>query len=248
MIQQSALSKSSFRVPPRQSGSRPHAGQAARRGGRIRILLVGESGIMRSALCALLEAGQEFSVIGTASSALEASDSGSGSPAPQIILGDFPAMVRGMEIMAELKARFPDARTVVLTFEDDDRVIDAALQSGAAGYVLKSAGCTDLFTALRSIAAGQRFTRPVTGPDTLASAPLASPKPAGALDEHTRELTDREREVIRLIAAGHRTREIATILSLSHKTIEKHRASLMRKLGLRNASAVAAYAIAHGLG
>jgi DNA-binding NarL/FixJ family response regulator len=112
--------------------------------------------------------------------------------------------------------------------------------------VLKNDSCNELFTALRSIAAGKGFISPsiygrvVSGYVRTRPVRRAAGRPAD-------ELTERERQVIRLIAGGRRTREIADMLSLSPKTIEKHRASIMRKLQLRNASAVAAYAIARGL-
>jgi DNA-binding NarL/FixJ family response regulator len=218
-----------------------------RPGTRIRVLLIDAQGIVRDALCALLQLSQEFEVVGTEASPVEALYRSPESGAPDIILGDFPEMSRGEEVLAGLKARFPNTRAVVLTASKDEQAIEAALRAGAAGYVLKSDSCNELFAALRSVAAGTRFLT-ASVRDAVTSGPLRSDKRMHLPSAPVTTLTDREREVIRLIAAGHRTREIAKLLSLSHKTIEKHRTSLMRKLGLRNASAVTAYAIANGLG
>ncbi|HKU14395.1 MAG TPA: response regulator transcription factor [Steroidobacteraceae bacterium] len=128
----------------------------------------------------------------------------------------------------------------------EDHLIEAAVRAGAEGYVLKTDSRDDLFDAVRSVAAGKRFTSPSVRGYLIRGSVLERDAPRAPAPRAI-ELTQREREVISLIAAGRRTREIAQALSLSHKTIEKHRATLMRKLGLRNASAVAAYAIAHGL-
>jgi len=225
----------------------PESALTARRKVRARVLLIEEERIIRDALRALLETTQEFEVTGSESSMVATLYGSAGEVAPEIILADFPGMTRGEEVLASLKARFPEAHAVVLTSENDDAAIDAALRAGAQGYVLRSDTCNDLFSALRHVVAGELFVSPAIR-DAVASGHLRSSKLAREPTAPANELTDREREVIRLIAAGHRTREIAKLLSLSYKTIEKHRSSLMRKLGLRNASAVAAYAIAHGLG
>jgi DNA-binding NarL/FixJ family response regulator len=168
--------------------------------------------------------------------------------APDVVVADFPRLgAGGVEAITNLKGRWPDARVLVLTSQKDERTIDGVLRAGADGYVLKNDSCNELFTALRSIAAGKGFISPSIYDHVVTGYVRARQLPRGR-GTPSSELTDRERQVMRFIAAGHRTREIAKQLSLSHKTIEKHRTSLMRKLGLRNASAVAAYAIAHGLG
>jgi DNA-binding NarL/FixJ family response regulator len=168
--------------------------------------------------------------------------------APDVIVVDLPRLgSSGAQAIKAFKERWPDVRVLVLTFQKDERTIDTVLGAGADGYVLKNDSCNELFTALRSIAAGKGFISPSIY-DHVVTGYVRARQPHSGRGMPTNELTDRERQVMRYIASGHRTREIAKQLSLSHKTIEKHRTSLMRKLGLRNASAVAAYAIAHGLG
>lgn len=247
---ESAHPKSSSSSRPGSAGpvARPSSVFRQRRQARTRILIIHERGIIRDALCVLLGATEEFEVVGTESSAVEALRGAANGVLPDIVLADFPRIApKVAEVIGRVKVGFPGVRVVVLTAESDEQVVKTALHAGADGYVLKSDSCNELFVALRSVAAGKEFVsasiRSIIVGAVTGSAREAEHSLGGAMSE----LTERECEVIRLIAAGHRTREIAKILSLSHKTIEKHRTSLMRKLGLRNASAVAAYAITHGL-
>jgi DNA-binding NarL/FixJ family response regulator len=214
---------------------------------RIGVLVIGEKGIMRDGLCALLSGTEEFEIAGSESTAADAL-SRELARAPDIVVADFPDLsAGGPEAIANLKGRWPEVRVLVLTFHKDQHTIDSVLRAGAEGYLLKNDSCNELFTALRSIAAGKGFVS-ASICEHVATGYVPARHPPRTGGAPTGELTERERQVMRFIAAGHRTREIARQLSLSHKTIEKHRTSLMRKLGLRNASAVAAYAIAHGLG
>lgn len=213
-----------------------------------RILVVDEKGIMRDALIALLNCSKEFEIVGAESSSADALRTAT-STHPDLLILDFsPTLNTGPELIAALKARHPGIRVLVLTFRREGYIVDAALRAGADGYLLKNDNCADLFAALRDITAGKNYLSPSIVDPTAGSSAGRSRKGSRGFIRVAGVLTDRERQVMRLIAAGRRTREIARLLSLSHKTIEKHRTSLMRKLGLRNASAVAAYAIAHGIG
>jgi two-component system, NarL family, response regulator NreC len=216
---------------------RPHA--------HIRILVVDEPGIMRDGLCALLADTGEFHIVGTQADAGEALRALSGAR-PDVMIIDLSGLQAiGHEAIAEAKTRQPAVRVLVLTFRKDDTLIETALRAGADGYVLKNDSRNDLFMALRSIASGRGYISP-TITNRVVSGYVRASDPARARTTQRSELSERERQIIRLIAAGRRTREMAEMLSLSPKTVEKHRANLMRKLGLRNASAVAAYAIANG--
>jgi two-component system, NarL family, response regulator NreC len=231
----------------RRHSPAPRGETAARPRIRTRILVIDEKGIMRDGLCVLLGSTREFEIVGTESSTADGLRSASASR-PDVIVADFPHIkADGSEAITRIKARLPEVRMLILTFHQDDHIIDGALRAGTDGYVLKNDSCNELFRALRSVAAGKGFISPSIR-DRIASRYARGGEPMTERGGPESELTNRERQVMRLIAAGHRTREIAQLLSLSHKTIEKHRTSLMRKLGLRNASAVAAYAIAHGLG
>lgn len=211
----------------------------------IRVAILDEPGIMRDGLCALLAGSPEFDLVAILTEAEEIAAAFEPTP-PDVMIIDFShSNGVGHEVIVASKARHPSIRVLVLTFRKDDNVIDAALRAGADGYVLKNDSRNDLFMALRNLASGRGYISPSIC-DRVMSGYVRARDPGWARTLIRGELTERERQVMRLVAGGHRTREMATLLSLSHKTVEKHRANLMRKLGLRNASAVAAYAIANG--
>jgi DNA-binding NarL/FixJ family response regulator len=242
-------------IPPRAPVSSPagHGGAEPvedgvlkpRTPGRIRILIVDEPGIIRDGLCALLAANEEFEVVATLAEAADVLTTIDSSHPDVLIVDLLPARDVGHEMITQAKARDAALHVLVLTFRKDDSVIDAALRAGADGYVLKNDSRHDLYMALRSIAAGRGYISPSIC-NRVVSGYVRARDPARSRAAQRGELSERERQIIRLIAAGRRTREMADLLSLSPKTVEKHRANLMRKLGLRNASAVAAYAIANG--
>lgn len=205
---------------------------------KMRILIVDADNLLRDGLCALLRLESGLEIVGALDSVEAITDIG---PAifPEIVILDIASPdSSGAGAIAKIRDRWPQVRVVVLTLQQDDRVLAAALRAGADAYALKSDSRQELMEALRSVALGQRYVSPAMHELGQAHA---------STDQHQADgLTDRERDVMRHIARGNRTREIAQKLSLSHKTIEKHRSSLMRKLGLKTATAVAAYAISNG--
>ena len=224
------------------------AGAAAERSAarpKTLVLVIDEPGIMRDGLCALLESDATIEVIAASANRRETVQ-GLDTAQPHVIIIDFSTDLKGgPEMIAHLKRRWPEVRVLVLTVRRDEQFIETALRAGADGYVLKSDSRAELFNAVHRIASGKGYISPsaldrmVTAYAKTSDRLPGRPRPPGAL-------THREQEVIALIAKGFRTREMAELLSLSHKTVEKHRTNLMRKLGLRSAAAVAAYAITHG--
>jgi DNA-binding NarL/FixJ family response regulator len=212
--------------------------------GRLRVLLVDRASVMRDGLAALLglEAGVE--VIGAIANSVQAVRLASAAR-PDIAIVDF-APAGGIETLAALRARWPSVRILVLTSSEDDWLLNAALRAGVDGYLLRSCMRAELMTALRRVSEGRRYvSRSIR--ERVEEQDSAGPAPLAMLDGVSL-LTDREREIMLCVASGLRTREIAERLALSHKTVEKHRSNLMRKLGLRSAAAVAAYATARGYG
>jgi two-component system response regulator NreC len=212
---------------------------------KIQILVVDEPGILRDGLCALLAADSSLEIV-AATAGRRDTVQGLADVQPHVVIVDFPTDLRsGPDTIAQLKRRWPEVRILVLTVRRDEQFIEAALRAGAEGYVLKSDSRAELFSAVHRVASGKGYISPsaldrmVTAFTKNSDRIPGRPRPAGAL-------TNREQEVITLIAKGYRTREMAELMSLSHKTVEKHRTNLMRKLGLRSAAAVAAYAITHG--
>lgn len=212
---------------------------------RHRIMIVDDHTIMRDGLQSLLASEPGFEVVGTAADGRSAIRSVA-TLKPDIILMDLTMPgTSGIDAIAHIKRQHPNIRLVALTFHKEDRYIHATLEAGADAYVLKDDSRTELFTALRSVLKGKSYLSPsicdrvVAG--YLAGGDSNSKEPSWEI------LTKREREVIKLIAEGHKTKEIAEYLSLSPKTVEKHRTNLMKKLDLHSVSAVTLYAIQNGL-
>ncbi len=211
---------------------------------KTRVLVVDEAGIMRDGLCALLQSDDALEVVAATVSRREAVQNLT-TAQPDVIVIDFAADLKaGPETIIHLKGRWANARVLVLTVRRDETFIEAALRAGADGYVLKTDSRAELFNAVHRIASGKSYISPSALDRMVTAYAKTSDRPGRRRGSGA--LTSREQEVITLIAKGYRTREMAELMSLSHKTVEKHRTNLMRKLGLRSAAAVAAYAITHG--
>ena len=208
------------------------------------ILIVDDHALMRNGLEAMLASEPDYEVVGVAADGMSAIRSVS-ELQPDIILMDLTMpRTSGMDAIVQIKRKHPHIKIVALTFHKEDKYIHATLEAGADAYVLKDDSRTELFNALANVATGNNYLSPsivdkvVAG--YLSGGDATSTKPSWEV------LTRREREVIKLIAEGKRTKEIAEYLSLSPKTIEKHRTNLMRKLDLHNVSEVTVYAIKNG--
>jgi two-component system, NarL family, response regulator NreC len=211
---------------------------------KTHILVVDEEGIVRDGLCALLQCAEELHVDGAFSSAREAVRT-RGDLRPSVVIMDFPlAMKTGPETIAHVKRRWPEARVLVLCGSSEGQVIEAARRAGADGYVLRNDRRSELFDAIHSLASGKHYiSKSVLEPPARSNGPPSPHAPRRT--DTAGMLTEREQEVVALIAEGYRTREMAQLLSVSHKTVERHRTNLMRKLGVRSATGVVAYAITH---
>jgi DNA-binding NarL/FixJ family response regulator len=210
---------------------------------RIHVLLADQKGMIRDALCSLVGSMPDVTLVSSATSGPEALRSAA-NLRPDVVIIEFPKPPNaGASLIAELKRQRPELRVIVLTIHRDEQLLETALRAGADAYVLKQDTSDELSNALASVLAGKTHVS-----SSMAGRATRGSRRGGAdsTAKTAAGITPRERQVIRLIAQGHRTREIAVLLSLSHKTVEKHRTSIMRKIGVRNASAVAAYAMAHG--
>ena len=208
------------------------------------ILIVDDHALMRNGLEAMLASEPDYEVVGVAADGMTAIRCVA-ELQPDIILMDLTMpRTSGMDAIVQIKRQHPHIKIVALTFHKEDKYIHATLEAGADAYVLKDDSRTELFNALANVATGRNYLSPsivdkvVAG--YLSGGDAASARPSWEV------LTRREREVIKLIAEGKRTKEIAEYLSLSPKTIEKHRTNLMHKLDLHNVSEVTVYAIKNG--
>src|SRR5512139_416531 len=209
-----------------------------------RILIIEDHTLLRAGLKALLTLDGEFEVVGEFDNGRDAIRA-VGSLVPDLILMDLSMPgIDGIEAIAEIRQRHPAMRILVLTIHRAEEYVHASLRSGANGYVLKDASHDELRVAIRSVLDGKTYLSPDVSASVvngyLGKGPESASTPWSAL-------THREREVLKLVAEGHSNRSIAQFLSLSVKTVEKHRSNVMRKLDLHNAATLTAYAIERGL-
>ena len=208
------------------------------------ILIVDDHALMRNGLEAMLASEPDYEVVGVAADGMSAIRAVSDLE-PDVVLMDLTMpRTSGMDAIVHIKRKHPDIKIVALTFHKEDKYIHATLDAGADAYVLKDDSRTELFNALANVVTGNNYLSPSIVDKVVAG--YLSGGDASTTKPSWEVLTRREREVIKLIAEGKRTKEIAEYLSLSPKTIEKHRTNLMRKLDLHNVSEVTVYAIKNG--
>jgi len=209
------------------------------------IVIIESHGILREGLNALIELEADLRVVGEASTAAEGLRKVQ-STDPALVITDLaPAVSSGLRMIEQLRASSSPTRprVLVLTAYCTDEYIRAALAAGADGYVLKDAGRSELLRAIRSVIAGQTyFSEPVSA--RVVSGYLH--RSDATLGASTR-ITEREREVLTHVALGESNKRVALALHLSIKTVEKHRANLMRKLELHNTASVTLFAVRNGL-
>ncbi len=211
-----------------------------------RILLAEDHSILREGLRALLAQEPDIEVVAEAENGRQAVLY-TAQFRPDLVLMDLSMpYTNGTEAIHNIKTRYPSTHVLILTVHKTDEYIRAVLKAGANGYVLKDDSRAELLIAIRSVLGGKTYLSPAIVGSVIndfmdGSQPRTGSAPSWDL------LTHREREVIKLVAEGYKNKEIARYLSLSEKTVEKHRSNLMRKLNLHSASQLTAYAITNGL-
>lgn len=210
----------------------------------IRVLLVDDHAVLRDGLRSLLSLQEDIEVVAEAGDGQEAIVC-AGQYRPDVVVMDI-AMPRmnGLEATRQILARYPGTRVLVLSQHDDERYVLPCCQIGASGYLLKSAAADELVKAIRIISAGGSFLPPQIAGSVL----NAYRSLAGAQTQPDAPvLTEREREVLSLVAQGCTSKEIAERLIVSHKTVMSHRANIYEKLGIRNQAGLVRWAVQHGL-
>jgi two-component system, NarL family, response regulator NreC len=212
---------------------------------KSRIVIAEDFTILREGLRSLLSSGPEFEIVGEAEDGREAIQWVEKSK-PDLILMDLsmPRM-NGMDAIREIRRRSKETKILVLTMHRTEEYIIATLEAGANGYVLKDAHQDELMMAIRNVLSGKRYISPGISEKVIEGylEGRKASKPVTAWET----LTQREREILKLIAEGHRNKKIADYLCISVKTVEKHRANLMNKLNLHSISALTSLAIEKGL-
>jgi two-component system response regulator NreC len=211
----------------------------------MRVLLADDHPIMRAGIRLLLENESDIDIVGEADNGLKAVEM-TQSLRPDVVIMDISMPdLDGFEATRRICQSCPNTRVLVLTMYDSEEHFFEILKAGAVGYVPKKAAPTDLISALRSVYAGGVFIYPTVA-RSLVNDYLRRAE-GGSEQESLGGLTDRERQVLRMIAEGRSNKEIADALVLSVKTVERHRANIMEKLGLHSRTALVKYAIRKGL-
>jgi len=207
----------------------------------IRVLVVDDHAVVRTGLRRVLDAEPDIETVGEAPNAERAVFEAMAHK-PDVVLMDVVMPGKsGIEIIPTLQQNAPDVKVLILSMQDDPRYLREAFGAGASGYVLKEAADTEVVDAVRAVAAGERYVHPALGA-RLVEAEAAERRRA---DEDP--LSDREREVLRLLALGHTNQEIAKLLYISVRTAETHRAHIMQKLRLSSRAELVRYALSEGL-
>jgi two-component system response regulator NreC len=207
----------------------------------IRVLIVDDHAVVRAGLRRVLEAEDDLETVGEAESA-ERAVFAAIEQRPDVVLMDvvMPGQ-SGIEGMPAVLQAVPQTKVLVLSMQDDPRYVREAFEAGASGYVLKEAADTEVVGAIRAVASGERYVHPALGARLVAAD--AEERRRAADDP----LSEREREVLRLLALGHTNQEIAKLLYISVRTAETHRAHIMQKLRLGSRAELVRYALSEGL-
>jgi DNA-binding NarL/FixJ family response regulator len=214
-------------------------------GNNVRIVLADDHTILREGLRALLSADPDFEIIGEAGDGREAVRCVE-KLGPDLLLMDLsmPRM-SGMDAISEIKKRYPETKIIALTVHKTEEYLLSTLQAGVDGYVLKDATHDELVMAIHNVMAGKRYLSPGISEKIIEG--YLEGKEDSLSVSSWQKLSQREREVLKLIAEGYKNKEIAEDLCISLKTVEKHRANLMKKLDLHNAAVLTVYAMEKGL-
>lgn len=207
------------------------------------IIIAEDHALLRNGLCALIAENDDLSVVGEAGDGLEAISLVQKN-APDLVLMDL-SMPRfgGIEAIRQIKQIAPQTRILVVSMHATEKHLKAALQAGADGYLLKMAESAEFIVAIRSVLAGDGYISSKLAGKVLAV--YSSTRDAEWSELNL--LTDREKEILKLVAEGHTSKEVADILSISPKTADNHRANILRKLGLRNTHELTRFAREHDL-
>ncbi|OGF17086.1 MAG: hypothetical protein A2W00_00945 [Candidatus Eisenbacteria bacterium RBG_16_71_46] len=209
---------------------------------RTRVLLADDHTLVRAGVRKILEARPEFEVVGEVSDG-DAALAALGTLSADVLVLDLSMPGRdGFQVLREVRQRHPQLKVLVLTMHSSPEYVARAVKEGAHGYLLKDSAVQDLVSAIQSVMAGAAHYSPAVQ-EELARLLREGGPPRRALDL----LTEREREVLKLVAEGLATKEIASRLDISSRTVEAHRANLMRKLDLRSVARLTQFAIREGL-
>lgn len=210
-----------------------------------KIVIAEDQTLIREALRSFLSSIPDFEVIGEAEDGIQALTRVRDQKPDLILLDISMPKVDGLPIISEIKMLSPDIRVLLLTIHNAEKYVTEAFKLGADGYCLKDSTHAELLTAIKYVLSGKRYISPGIS-ERILEGFLTGKKPPDVSSEWD-TLTPRERQVLKLIGEGYKHKQIAEMLHISVKTVDKHRANIIEKLDLHTASALTAYAIEKGL-
>src|SRR5215475_11053326 len=212
---------------------------------KISVLLVDDHTVVRQGLRALLHSEEDMEVVGEAENGRQAVTLARKTPIDVVVMDVAMPLLNGLEATRQILKISPDPKVLVLTSYGDDEYVKQMMQAGASGYLIKQTAANDLLKAIREVQRGNAFFSPAIAKrlrDQCREV-FSTGHPA----KKTTELTSREAEVLQLIAEGFSNKQIAAELSISIKTVEKHRQQVMNKLNIHDVAGLTRYAISKGL-
>lgn len=213
---------------------------------KIRVLLADDHTIVRQGLRALLDSQEDIEVVGEAEDGRQAFEK-TKELIPDVVVIDITMPnLNGIEATRQIKKLNPEIKVLVLTVHDNEEYIHQILQAGASGYLLKESAVTDLVSAINAVKKGGIFLSPAISKVVVKDYIRHAEEGTGDFDS-LNILTNREREVLQLIAEGHTNREVAHLLKLSVKTVDVHRSHIMEKLNIHDVTGLVKYSIRKGL-
>ncbi len=210
-----------------------------------RLVIAEDHKILREGLRALLSSDDSIQIVGEAEDGIEAIRRVEQHKPDLLLLDLSMPRMSGISVIKDIKSRFPETKILALTIHESEDYILESFRSGADGYCLKDASHKELVTAIESVLAGKTYLSPGVSEKVLEG--YLEDRRTLKTESSWDALTQREKEVLKLVGEGYKNREIADCLCVSVKTVEKHRSNLMRKLDIHTASALTAYAIEKGL-
>jgi len=203
------------------------------------VLIVDDHAVVRTGLRLLLDAEDDIEVVGEAGTARDAVFEARASKPDVVLMDVVMPGGSGIDITPQVLHEEPEAKVLILSMQDDPSYVRQAFAAGAIGYLLKEAADAELVQAIHEVAGGRRYVHPLLGARLAAAEASARTHPPDPLSE-------REHEVLRLLALGHTNQEIAKLLFISIRTAETHRARIMQKLGRSTRAEIVRYALASG--
>jgi DNA-binding NarL/FixJ family response regulator len=211
---------------------------------KIRVLLVDDHTIVRDGICALLALAGDIEVIGEAANGSEALKMAK-ELEPDVVLMDITMPIMdGLEATRRIHKEFPRIRVLALTQYDDKEYVFPVIEAGASGFISKVAASLELTSGIRSIYQGDSYLSPSVARLLIEDYQHGEGR---VIREPYEQLTDRERDVLKLVAEGHTTKEVADILVVSPRTVEGHKTNFMAKLGIHNRTELVKYALRKGI-